>query len=383
MSRSWDLLGCRAPTRRGFTLVELLVVIAIIGVLVALLLPAVQAAREAARRSDCGNKLRQLGIALHNFHDVNLSFPPGMVDDDTNTFGWGVAILPYIEQKPLYDKIDQVFQVSTPIVATNPKPIMLLKMTVGHPNLDSWAQNSGGSAQVNQPWRTDNPLQIPNTRGLFLPAFFCPSSALPRFDNNLYGTSTYCGNAGNQMVGWSAAPPAPQVNELWSACARPQAINQNGYLMNSNANGTTTAIDMAGVLDGTSNTFMVGEIGQSRNVAPNIINNGNFPIWAGGNDGGGCNGWWMGSHLRLAGGFVQPNGTVTTNLEFFLNNSKGLLPAATGNPHPSDLSFGSFHPGGAQFALGDASVRFIPQTINYAVYTYMGGRNDGQPVQSP
>ncbi len=376
-------LGRRALARGGFTLVELLVVIAIIGVLVALLLPAVQAAREAARRSDCGNKLRQLGIALHNFHDVNLSFPPGMVDDDTNTIGWGVAILPYLEQKPLYDRIDAVFQASTPIVTTNPRPIILLKTTIGHPNLDSWAQNSGGSAQVNQPWRTDNPLQIPNTRGLFLPSFFCPSSAFPRFDNNNYGTSTYCGNAGSQLVGWNAAPPAPQVNVTWNTCAQPKPINQNGYLPHGNDNGSTNCIDMAAVLDGTSNTLMVGEVGQSRNVAPNIINNGNFPIWAGGNNDGGCAGWFMGSHLRLAGGFVQPNGTVTTNLEFFINNTKGTLPAATGNPHWSDLSFGSYHPGGAQFTLGDASVRFIPQTVNYTIYTYMGGRNDGQPVQIP
>ena len=95
--------------RRGFTLVELLVVIAIIGILVALLLPAIQAAREAGRRSSCQNNLKQIGIAAQNFHDINGTFPPGMTDDDTNNFGWGAYLLPFMEQKPLYDRIDAVF----------------------------------------------------------------------------------------------------------------------------------------------------------------------------------------------------------------------------------------------------------------------------------
>src|SRR6476620_6205189 len=103
-------------SRRGFTLVELLVVIAIIGVLVALLLPAVQSAREAARRSQCTNNIRQVAIALHNFHDTNNTVPPCASDTPiagTPTApggfgtGWGFIprLLPYIEQKPLYDII--------------------------------------------------------------------------------------------------------------------------------------------------------------------------------------------------------------------------------------------------------------------------------------
>lgn len=98
--------------RRGFTLIELLVVIAIIGVLVALLLPAVQQAREAARRSACKNKLKQIGIALHNYHGTHGTFPPGYIQNDLSDayqhtgFAWGTMLLPFLEQETLYHTLD-------------------------------------------------------------------------------------------------------------------------------------------------------------------------------------------------------------------------------------------------------------------------------------
>ena len=109
----------KALWRRGFTLVELLVVIAIIGILIALLLPAVQAAREAARRSQCTNNMKQLGLALHNYHDTHLVFPPAGLDYGLAMTGGTeppgktvknmnglVLLLPYLEQQPLFDKFD-------------------------------------------------------------------------------------------------------------------------------------------------------------------------------------------------------------------------------------------------------------------------------------
>jgi len=93
----------KVVSRRGFTLVELLVVIAIIGVLIALLLPAVQQAREAARRMQCSNNLKQLGLALHTYHDIHLSFPPGYVD--SNRMSWQSMILPQLEQSALRDQL--------------------------------------------------------------------------------------------------------------------------------------------------------------------------------------------------------------------------------------------------------------------------------------
>lgn len=93
-------------TQTGFTLVELLVVIAIIGILVALLLPAVQMAREAARRMQCSNNIRQIGIALHNYHDTLGSFPSGSTTGDHKGFGWSALILPYAEQRNLHGLVD-------------------------------------------------------------------------------------------------------------------------------------------------------------------------------------------------------------------------------------------------------------------------------------
>ena len=102
---------------RGFTLIELLVVIAIIAILIALLLPAVQQAREAARRTQCKNNLKQIGLALHNYHDVNRAFPPGWVPQLSSTgavsntrrssWAWSVFILPYIDQAPLFNQLTQ------------------------------------------------------------------------------------------------------------------------------------------------------------------------------------------------------------------------------------------------------------------------------------
>ena len=122
----------RSNRQRGFTLIELLVVIAIIAILIALLLPAVQQAREAARRSTCKNNLKQIGLAMHNYHETFGMFPPGYVEEILNTNGghvadneghwaWNALLLPYLDQAPLFNQLN---------VGTVPVSTMLNNATV-------------------------------------------------------------------------------------------------------------------------------------------------------------------------------------------------------------------------------------------------------------
>ena len=130
----------RAEWKRGFTLVELLVVIAIIGILIALLLPAVQAAREAARRSQCSNNLKQLGLAVHTFHDVNKQLPPATLlpGGVSSYLTWAVFVLPYMEQQAVYSAFDP-------------------------------------SQLINRALNPDGPPVQPAGRFSVIPAFICPS----------------------------------------------------------------------------------------------------------------------------------------------------------------------------------------------------------------
>ena len=118
-------MNLHTKRRRGFTLIELLVVIAIIAILIALLLPAVQQAREAARRTQCKNNMKQLGLALHNYHDVHTTFPSGWIavepgvgpdaHDGLNGAGWGTMVLPYLDQAPLYNLFNASLAIHDPV----------------------------------------------------------------------------------------------------------------------------------------------------------------------------------------------------------------------------------------------------------------------------
>ncbi|MEX2172871.1 MAG: DUF1559 domain-containing protein [Pirellulaceae bacterium] len=296
---------CRR-SRRGFTLVELLVVIAIIGVLVALLLPAVQAAREAARRAQCSNNLKQIGIALHNYHDTIGVFPMGWANRGQ---GWSAMLLPFIEQRPLYDTLQ-------------------------------WAESNN--------WDANN---TPNERacGTFLKAYRCPSAAIPEHHTNQgipnRVPATYRG---------VASSTADSDDPSTSAVGRHlELLNLEGIFFGD------SKIRMADILDGTSNTLMVGECYWDIRFSQN---------------GNSMDFWYIGSPQ------IDPwrNGTEYSEFVGSTGVPYNARKIATTSGYVKELSFASFHPGGAMFAFGDASVRFVPYTIDALIYQAGGSRSGGE-----
>jgi len=241
------------PARRasaasaGFTLVELLVVIAIIGVLVALLLPAVQAAREAARRTECQNNVKQIGLAFHNFHDSHRIFPPAAdrIVRTTHTVrwgpGWATHILPYVEQSGIHNTVD---------------------MTPG----------SDFFYSVNfQNWPGPSAPRLPNIaklQDLVVKFYVCPSSPLPKKiepeDEIGWGQHVQAGNYAGVMGATTNAlsPTDPSGDNRVCDCAAALAAAQyqhGGYLASNGVLVPGLRTRISDITDGTSNTIMIAE----------------------------------------------------------------------------------------------------------------------------
>jgi prepilin-type processing-associated H-X9-DG protein len=337
-------------------LVELLVVIAIIGILIALLLPAVQAAREAARRSQCSNNLKQIGLALHNFHDAVKAFPPGQFDDNNNDYGWITYLLPFLEQQNIYNKLTGdggiiLIKTSGTHVLPNPPCTDLTNCDSCNGVAGSAWPPTGGDGSYSQVGQNHGGGICKNV----LKVVVCPSDALASKDHEGYGKSNYCGN-----IGWAF----PSAN--WTGCGGYDASKQTGVLRFDNYNLSTWMTRMADILDGTSNTIAVGEVSQTSNVRPDKNDHNNFPIWPGGR--GNCGGNNVGSWGRF------------TDTEFFINRRDD---PSSPDAWKSDLTFGSMHPSGAQFLLCDGSVHFINENIDTTMYRYLGARSDGQVATIP
>lgn len=327
--------------RRGFTLVELLVVIAIIGILVALLLPAVQAAREAARRTECTNKLKQIGLGLHNFHDTFKHFPIGEWNDDNDDIGWQVWLLPYIEQQTMFNSLTTLAQVP--------------KMGGGNNGYNMDGPPNGWSGRVNA-FQT----QFSNS----LPAFTCPSDVNPLNWNNGYARSSYCGSIGQAPQNISGTHP-----DGFGCGGNYNGSRQTGVFRYSNNNDNTTCPNFATLTDGSSNTIGVGEVSQNNWAWGGNTGDGAAPIWGGGNPNSrGCGDvWGMGSTFRCVDTQFPINFGVKVN----------------GNGWAVDrsiLCFGSQHPGGANFGIMDGTVRFISQTIDTTLYRNLGTVNGGEAL---
>lgn len=304
-------------TRRAFTLVELLVVIAIIGILVALLLPAVQAAREAARRMSCSNNLKQMGVGLHNYHDSIKKIPFGW---DQRGAMWSTMILPYIEQSTVYDQL--IFQ------------------EAGPGNWDSGSFNTTAC-------------------GLTYNVYRCPSQPGPLHINNQgipnRFSASYRGNSGSESTSDDDSTiPIPGTKSL-------QNIRQNGifYACSDNA--------FKDVIDGLSSTIFLAEAQTDEGFSKD----GNaMDFWVIGSpqaDPCQCNNSNNGTE------FTESVGSTYERM-----NMRKYNPAATG--YLMEICHGSFHPGGAMFVFGDGSVQFLAETIDLQIYRALGTRMGGEPI---
>ncbi|MBI5758052.1 MAG: DUF1559 domain-containing protein [Planctomycetales bacterium] len=340
---------CRAD-RSGFTLIELLVVIAIIAILIALLLPAVQQAREAARRTQCRNNLKQIGVAMHNFHDINGVFPHAGLDDDTRNYSWGPLILPYMDQQTIYDALQRSG------VIFNTKGIdnnTLSGFQPGATPVPSTITNVVDQAY----WR-----HVVNTHGdnapqKILAGFVCPSDVRLPKNNNQLARSSYVASIGQ-------APDTVVPSSTW-ACAVFKGRLQTGVITYSNDNNLNWPNGTRDVLDGTSNTFMAGE-----GNWPEANNSNNFSVWTGGRTNGSCVTNSAGAAVRFA------------DVAFPINLKAGIAGNTANGTDRAELAFGSYHVGGAHFVMADGAVKFVNENIDLFLYKAIGTRRGKEPINN-
>ncbi|MHC2069262.1 DUF1559 family PulG-like putative transporter [Bremerella sp. T1] len=319
--------------QKAFTLVELLVVIAIIGVLIALLLPAVQQAREAARRMECTSHLKQIGLAMHNYHDTFGTLPSSYIDnnpeqgssidtaENLNGLGWGTMLLPFLEQRALYEEIGN--------------------QTNNFSN--NWLDANGdGTAAAND--------AIPAATQV-LSMFLCPSDTSSGLNDKKggFGTSNYLvngGTGGGSPYGVSAA-----------------GLRDGVFFASSKRR-------LGDLTDGTSNTILVGE----RTTADDKVGScrGSNCLWEGG--------LWIGPR-KYNGVVAVSSGLQMVDVEFMGGGStayliNGSLTVTWGYAYNAS----SLHPGGIQVVLGDGSARFLTEHISLPNYRRLMQPQDGEVI---
>jgi prepilin-type N-terminal cleavage/methylation domain-containing protein/prepilin-type processing-associated H-X9-DG protein len=343
--------------RKGFTLVELLVVIAIIGILVALLLPAVQAARESARRGQCVNNLKQIGIAVNNYHDVNkrLMFGKGP--------SWPAPIpvyarwsqhammLPMLEQKPLYDTLNFSYPPATP--------------------------GMGGVVNFMPPY--SNPSGINNVGcTIQVPGFLCPSDGTSP-DPNWPGQNNYAGNQGSWL------------------CDRLDTTDPNAIIAPTETQtgifGYLSHVPFSAIRDGLSNTALFSEKIRGTGT-PNprsdlfVINGGAITslaaTWQA------CNSIDPATATPLTSkwGYSWCMGENCCTQYNHVSGPNQYSCGGTGFPGtmsnmPMQVSPGSYHPGGVNLCMVDGSVRFVTEGIDLMTWQAMGTRAGNEALNQP
>jgi prepilin-type processing-associated H-X9-DG protein len=348
----------RIASRSAFSVLDLLIVIFILGILLALLLPAVQAAREAARRVNCNNQLKQLGLAIHNYATANRVLPPAIIcsadnvkadaadpwaDAKLTTKGahgtsWILRLLPYVEEDTLFKNWDFEYGVSggenPALVSTDvrglycPSRRMTVRPGVDTPTMLSVKWTGGGTDYGGCIGRyqgflldPDQSVILPNKDDK-LPLCFAPSNAVANAQFTVTGDTT-------------------------TTCSPEKGFGIFGRV--------NTSTKFAEIRDGTSNTLMTGELQRiihKTNVAP--FNAASGPIVS-------HDGWAIGGSSTL----------FTTGYPYPANAKSELLMNNGNFPSP-----GSDHAGGANFGLGDGSVRFLATTIDPAVFALLGSMAD-------
>jgi prepilin-type N-terminal cleavage/methylation domain-containing protein len=321
---------------RGFTLVELLVVIAIIGTLVGLLLPAVQAARESARRSACSNNLKQIGLALHNYHDARKRFPSGgygtVVGEKTGWSQW-VELLPFMEYNEIYSRFD----FKTP----NAVP--------GSP-VDFITAGSNGSV----------------AGSANLPVLRCPSSLLPRARNN--GAPQYFGIAGASTFGRFTSSDQLKTNGSgWGL------TSNRGMIPNCRKAGVVSplGVDLRMCTDGTSKTLMVGEIS---GLIANAAGGAKQDRRPGSTMGWSQAGWGNAGHTSIG---HMNSVTIRYPPNAAVEGQDGVGANGWHIYQYGNCPLASEHPGGAQVGLADGATTFISDMIDMELLTLMAVRDDG------
>jgi prepilin-type N-terminal cleavage/methylation domain-containing protein len=319
---------CKSSSQRAlaaFTLVELLVVIAIIGILVALLLPAIQAAREAARRTQCSNNLRQIGLAMHSYHDTHKELPHGASGIQSNVPGapWAALILSFMEGQQVYDAFNFNIPVSHPLNMEARRRVVSGYLCPTDPgsteplNQQHLAAVSLGQVSRISYFGSLGPTHIDSCAD-------CP--------NQIPGDSNYC-----CRLSWS-------FGSLANASLGIKPGQFPGMFVR-----WPRGIKFREVTDGLSSTFLVGET--------------------------------VSTHCGFNGAFVNNFSVSSTAITLnILEEDKGInsTPALT-----RSCGFKSLHPGGAHFLMGDASVQLVNEAIDYRLFNALGSRAGGETASLP
>jgi len=317
------------------------VVIAIIGILIALLLPAVQAAREAARRMQCSNNLKQIGLALHNYHDTFRKFPIGsrsgsFASYNTTGTNWRSGLLPFLEQKALFDQLN--FETGS-FSGWNSQPF------------------SGGNEVL---------------EGLLVPVYKCPSSTIDPFINSPTSINDH-GGMMHDYVGIAGAYPDPGGRGS-SACRQ----SMRGYVCNTGLLAPHECKAIRDATDGTSNTIIVSE--QSGLVDKTPIRSN----YAGG---------WAGARDHAQGYDLNPRKANEISDDGASNyyhcgltvvrwaiNSQTTVVNSSSTTYETNTILNSFHPGIIQVLLADGSVRGLSEMIEMETLRRLAAADDGVPV---